>query len=282
MNKKLSTVLLLVVFLAGLSLLLYPTISNYYNSVHQTNAIMDYAQNVDRMTEELTEQLLDEAREYNAAMARERRYAIPLGYEETYYSMLDATGSGVMAYIQIPSIEVTLPIMHGTSETVLSKAIGHLEFSSLPVGGESTHSVLSGHRGLPSSELFTNLDSVEIGDVFYIHVLGQTLEYCVDQILVVLPNEYEELGIVDGQDYVTLMTCTPYGVNSHRLLVRGVRLEADSSNNNQQIVIKNEIKNVNLMVVLPLMLVAISVVVFVFIAVTGKKKNRKDKDNEKK
>ena len=283
MKNKLTTVLLVLVFLAGLSLLLYPTVSNYYNSVHQTQAILDYAQNVDALEQEAYEALWAEAEEYNQAMARERRYAIPLGYEDRYTSMLDASGRGVMAYVEIPSIEVTLPIMHGTSDSVLEKAVGHLEWSSLPIGGESTHCVISGHRGLPSSELFTNIDHLEIGDIFYIHVLGQTLEYWVDNIAVVLPNEYELLGITQGQDYVTLLTCTPYGINSHRLLVRGSRVFRDETTQSPDLILKNEVESIDMMVLLPVLLVALSAVVFITVAITGsKKKRRKDKNHGQK
>lgn len=283
MKNKLTTVLLVLVFLAGLSLLLYPTVSNYYNSVHQTQAILDYAQNVDALEQDAYEALWAEAEEYNEAMARERRYAIPLGYEDRYTSMLDASGRGVMAYVEIPSIEVTLPIMHGTSDSVLEKAVGHLEWSSLPIGGESTHCVISGHRGLPSSELFTNIDHLEIGDIFYIHVLGQTLEYWVDNIAVVLPNEYELLGITQGQDYVTLLTCTPYGINSHRLLVRGSRVFRDETTQSPDLILKNEVESIDMMVLLPVLLVALSAVVFITVAITGsKKKRRKDKNHGQK
>ena len=270
MKNKLFTVALVVIFLAGLSLLLYPTVSKYYNSVHQTYAIQEYAKNVDQLEENAHEILLTEARAYNEALAAERRFAIPSGYEEKYRSMLNA-GTGVMAYVEIPSIEVTLPIMHTTEENVLQKAVGHLEWSSLPVGGENTHCVISGHRGLPSSELFTNLDLMEEGDIFHIHVLDQTLTYLVDSIAVVLPNDYTKLGIVDGQDYVTLLTCTPYGVNSHRLLVRGTRIES-AETQAPVMTVRNEIEQVDMMVLLPVMLVILSAGVFILMAFTGRKK----------
>ena len=279
MKNKLFTVALVVIFLAGLSLLLYPTVSNYYNSVHQTYAIQEYSKNVDQLEAQAYQILMEAATEYNTALAEERRYAIPTGYEDRYHEMLN-TGNGVMAYVEIPSIGVTLPIMHTTEESVLQKAVGHLEWSSLPIGGENTHCVVSGHRGLPSSELFTNLDLMEVGDIFYIHVLGQTLSYLVDNIVVVRPNDYTKLGIVDGQDYVTLLTCTPYGVNSHRLLVRGTRIESAESHT-PDMTIRNEIERVDMMVLLPILLVALSAGVFILMAFTGRKKRPKPPRKER-
>ena len=186
-----------------------------------------------------------------------------------------------MCYLEIPAIGVTLPIRHTTSDEVLNVAIGHLEWSSLPVGGESTHCVLSGHRGLPSAELFTNLDNLEYGDTFFIHVLGETLEYWVDQISVVLPNDYDALSVVEGEDYVTLMTCTPYGINSHRLLVRGTRIHRESALEHAELYLKNEIRSVNLMVVIPVVLVGLSLLVFMAMLLmpSRKKKSRKGRGN---
>lgn len=273
MKNKLFNIVLIVVFLAGLSLLLYPTVSNYYNSIHQSYAIREYAQQVDTLELSAYQSLLQDAQLYNEALAQERHYAIPTGYEDKYLSMLN-TGNGVMAYVEIPAIEVTLPIMHTTEDPVLEKAAGHLEWSSLPIGGENTHCVISGHRGLPSAELFTNLDLMEVGDVFHIHVLGQTLSYLVDNIAVVLPNDYSLLGITDGQDYVTLLTCTPYGVNSHRLLVRGARMES-AQDHAPALTIRNEIEQVDMMVLLPILLVILSAAVFVILALTGNKKRKK-------
>lgn len=282
MKGKMTNVLLVIIFIAGLSLLLYPTVSNYYNSIHQTRAIMDYSQEMEGLEEEVYQRLLAEAQEYNAVLAAGQRFEIPEGYEEKYYSLLDASGKGVIAYVEIPSIEVTLPVMHGTSDYVLDKAVGHLEWSSLPIGGESTHCVLSGHRGLPSSELFTNIDHLEIGDVFYIHVMGQTLEYWVDNIAVVLPSEYDLLSIIEGKDYVTLMTCTPYGINSHRLLVRGVRVDREQGISDPDLYIKNEVESIDLMVVIPIILVVLSIIVFVFAVLTGGKKKKHTKKEEDK
>jgi len=260
----------------GLSLLLYPTVSNYYNAVHQTRAILQYSNEVDQMQVEQNRQHLEAARDYNNRLAEGGQFSSYLKMEEEYTAQL-ATSTGVMCYVEIPSISVTLPVMHTTEETVLNKAIGHLEWSSLPVGGENTHCVLSGHRGLPSAELFTNLDSLEYGDTFYVHVLGETLEYWVDDISVVLPNDYDALSIVEGKDYVTLMTCTPYGINSHRLLVRGTRIHRDASAEHVELYLKNEVSSVDLLVVIPVALVSLSVLVFLVMVLTPSKKKKRKK-----
>ena len=280
MKSKLYNVLLAVIFLLGLSLLLYPTVSNYYNAVHQTRAIQQYSQEVDQMQAERNQQHLEAAREYNRILVEEGQFAAYRNMSDSYRSQLYSE-TGVMCYLEIPAIGVTLPIRHSTSDEVLNAAIGHLEWSSLPVGGESTHCVLSGHRGLPSAELFTNLDNLEYGDTFFIHVLGETLEYWVDQISVVLPNDYDALSVVEGEDYVTLMTCTPYGINSHRLLVRGTRIHRESALEHAELYLKNEIRSVDLMVVIPVVLVGLSLLVFLAMLLmpSRKKKSRKGRGN---
>lgn len=225
MKKHLSTIILIVILFAGLSLLLYPTVSDYWNSLHQSRAIASYVEDVANLDDETYEQVLADARAYNEALwSRPNRY-FPTDEEMTdYMSQLNISGSGVMGYIDIPSINCTLPIYHGVDEAVLQVAIGHIESSSLPVGGSGTHCVLSGHRGLPSAKLFTNLDQMKEGDIFMIRVLDEVLTYEVDQIRIVLPEEVNDLDLVEGKDYCTLVTCTPYGVNTHRLLVRGYRI----------------------------------------------------------
>ena len=277
MKNKLMNVLLVLIFAAGLSLLLYPTIADAYNSYLQSRIILSYSEQVDAMETAVYEAELAQAKAYNARLLdREHPYKLTEELEEEYWQMLDI--SQVMGYVEIPTIDVTLPIAHGTEKDTLEDYVGHLKWSSLPVGGASTHSVISGHRGLPSSELFTNIDRLEIGDVFYIHVLGQTLEYWVDQINVVLPTDYTNLGIVEGRDYVTLMTCTPYGINSHRLLVRGIRIDRNLMPEMDDIRIKNEIQSVDLMVLIPVILVILSCLVFVLMALPGgggKKKNKR-------
>ena len=209
MRKHLSTIVLLFILLIGLSLLLYPTVSDYWNALHQTKAITTYAENVAALDNASYDAIWDAARAYNRNLLNRS----------------NSFGQGIMGYIEIPEIDVSLPIYHGTEDTVLQVAVGHLEWTSLPVGGESTHCVLSGHRGLPSAKLFTNLDKLREGNIFLLRVLDEVLTYEVDQILIVEPQDTAALEIVEGQDYCTLVTCTPYGINTHRLLVRGHRID---------------------------------------------------------
>ena len=219
------TFILILVLLAGLSLLLYPSVSDYWNSFHQTQAIASYAENVATMDQARYDALWEEAKAYNASLlGRSNAYLLSEAQRAQYDELLDVSGLGVMGYIEIPSIGCSLPIYHGTEESVLQIAVGHLDWTSLPVGGASTHCVLSGHRGLPSAKLFTNLDKLVEGDVFMLRVLDEVLTYEVDQILIVEPQDVAALQIVEGKDYCTLVTCTPYGVNTHRLLVRGHRI----------------------------------------------------------
>lgn len=227
MRKHLSTIILISVFLVGLSVLLYPTVSNYLNQSNATHAIGNYDQVLNSMGAEENGSLLARAQEYNRGLAAHPPRLVngaPQG--EDYRALLDVTGNGMIGYLTIKRLGVMLPIYHGTSERVLSSAAGHLEGSSLPVGGASTHAVITGHRGLPAAKLFTDLDQLEIGDTFTVTVLNQTLTYEVDQIKIVLPEETDDLAILPGEDHVTLVTCTPYAVNTHRLLVRGVAVDA--------------------------------------------------------
>ena len=225
MKKHLSTILLVLILLVGLSLLLYPTFADWWNSFHQTQAIASYDEIMANMSDEDYSHLFEEAQAYNRKLAA---MDYPLMYHDEipgYYDMLNVTANGVMGYISIEKINVQLPIYHGTSESVLQVAVGHVEGSSLPTGGEGTHCVLSAHRGLPSARLFTDLDKMEVGDTFVLTVIDRTMTYQVDQILIVQPHEVNALYAVDGEDHCTLVTCTPYGVNSHRMLVRGTRIE---------------------------------------------------------
>ena len=220
------TFILILVLLAGLSLLLYPSVSDYWNSFHQTQAIASYAENVATLEQASYDALWEDATAYNASLlGRSNAYLLSEAQRAQYEELLDVSGLGVMGYIEIPSIGCSLPIYHGTEESVLQIAVGHLDWTSLPVGGASTHCVWSGHRGLPSAKLFTNLDKLVEGDVFMLRVLDEVLTYEVDQILIVEPQDVAALQIVEGKDYCTLVTCTPYGVNTHRLLVRGQRIE---------------------------------------------------------
>lgn len=233
MKKKSSTIVVVVILLAGLSLLLYPTVSNYWNSCHQTRAISNYVEKVNSLDKKEYERIWDEAREYNKYIATHDGAFIPDNAEKANYnSVLNVDGSGIMGYIEIETIDVHLPIYHGTEDTVLSEAAGHIEWSFLPVGGEGTHCVLSGHRGLPGAKLFTNLDKMQVKDTFVIRVLNETLTYEVEKILTVEPTDTAALRAEKGKDYCTLVTCTPYGINTHRLLVRGHRVaNADESRN---------------------------------------------------
>ncbi len=226
LRKYISTIILCITFIAGLSLLLYPTVSNYWNARHQTQAVVDYTERIEKMddSEKLNE--IGRAVDYNSLLVDNgRRFSPGKEEKELYSSILSTDDNGMMGYITIPELRLKLAIYHGVDESVLQVGIGHIEGSSLPVGGESTHCVLSGHRGLPSAKLFTDIDKLVIGDVFMLHVYDEVLTYEVDQILIVEPEDYSALAIEEGEDYCTLVTCTPYGINTHRLLIRGHRIE---------------------------------------------------------
>lgn len=219
------TWMLVLVLLAGLSLLLYPAVSNYWNSFHQTRAIAAYAAQVTQLDPAAYDRMWQEANAYNQTLLkRGNTYLLSEEQKAQYRLLLDISGEGIMGYLEIPKIDCALPIYHGSEESVLQTAVGHLEWSSLPVGGESTHCILSGHRGLPSARLFTDLDQLQQGDTFTLRVLNEVLTYQVDQILIVEPQQVSSLRIEEGEDYCTLVTCTPYGINTHRLLVRGHRM----------------------------------------------------------
>lgn len=228
MNKVVGKIIRTCGYLIGFSVLLYPTVSKYVNTLHGTSVVSDYQQQVSHTTEDMENQMLEDARAYNKRLIGASAgdpFAGGIKKEnEEYETLLNPRGDGMMGYIEIPKIKALLPIYHGTTEEVLQSGVGHLESTSLPVGGESTHAVLSGHRGLTTARLFTDLDQMEEGDVFYIKVLHETLAYQVDQILTVLPSETEALAVTKGADQVTLVTCTPYMINTHRLLVRGERI----------------------------------------------------------
>ena len=223
-KKHISTIIIALIFLAGLGFLLYPTVSNLWNRAHQSRAIATYTKQVEKLDDSQNKEMLKAARKYNKSLLKKSdHWKLSKKDKKKYESLLDVSGTGIMGYIEVPKIDCSLPIYHGTDEGALQIAIGHLEGSSLPVGGKSTHCVLSGHRGLPSARLFTDLDQMEEGDVFVLNVLSRKLAYEVDQIKVVLPDEMSDLEIVQGKDLCTLVTCTPYGINTHRLLVRGHR-----------------------------------------------------------
>lgn len=281
MKKKSSnfiTVLLVLILLVGLSLLLYPSVSDYWNSFHQSKAITEYAERVANLDEDQYAEIWDAAADYNASLQDlTNSYHLSDAQEETYKQLLNVSGDGVMGYIEIPSIQCSLPIYHGTAESVLQTAVGHLEWTSLPVGGESTHCVLSGHRGLPSAKLFTNLDKLEVGDVFLLRVLDEVLTYEVDQILIVEPQETAELQIVEGQDYCTLMTCTPYGINTHRLLVRGHRI--DNIPEAKVVHVTADAVQIEPMIVAPIVAIPMLLVLFVALMIPKHKKRKEEEDS---
>lgn len=275
MKNRLSTILLFVMLFVGLSLLLYPTVSNYWNSFHQSRAIASYVEEVASLDNNEYEQILAKAREYNQRLlAKGYRWKLNADEKKEYNSVLAIKGSGIMGYIEIPEINVSLPIYHGTSEGVLQIAVGHLEGSSLPVDGESTHVVVSGHRGLPSARLFTDLDKLDKGDRFVIRVLNELYTYEVDRILIVEPGDMSGLEIEQGMEYCTLITCTPYGVNSHRLLVRGHRVANDELS--EEIRVTADAVQIEPIIVAPVMAIPMLLVLFVVMMIgTGKKKKNK-------
>ena len=225
LRKNLVTIILFGMIVVGLGLIAYPSVADWWNSFHQTRAVAAYASKIADMSHEEYDKILNEAAEYNKQIAETGvRWQMSDEEIQEYNSILDITGTGIMAYIDIPKIHVQLPIYHGTDDTILQIAVGHITGSSLPVGGETSHCIVSGHRGLPSAKLFSDLDELVVGDLWTVNVLDQTLTYEVDQIRVVLPTDLNYLEMEDGKDYCTLVTCTPYGVNTHRLLVRGHRV----------------------------------------------------------
>ena len=276
MKKKkgnFTTVLLYLILLVGLSLLVYPSFSNYWNSSRQSQVISNYAEELSHIDEDRYNHLLEAAQDYNATLPeRSNPYLLTDEQEEQYWELLDISGVGTMGYIEIPSIRVTLPIYHGTSDAVLQIAVGHLEWSSLPVGGESTHCLLSGHRGLPSSKLFTDLDEVTVGDVFILRVLDEVLTYEVDRIDIVEPHETQTLLIEEGQDLCTLITCTPYAINTHRLLVRGHRVE--NAAEAKVIRITSEAIQIEPLLVAPLVAMPVLLGLLVWLLIPKKKNNR--------
>lgn len=239
-SHRVSNTILVLILLAGIAIAAYPAFSDYWNSMHQTRAIQSYAERVAELDNEAYTAVWEAALDYNRRLAENPNpWAMEDEDIEDYERQLNVDGTGNMGFISIPKIDVNLPLYHGTSDAVLQTSIGHIDGTSLPAGSVhpdpddfskveyASHSVLSGHRGLPSAKLFSDLDAMEVGDVFYLTILDQTLTYQVDKISVILPEDSSELSLFPGKDYCTLMTCTPYGINTHRLLVRGVRVEND-------------------------------------------------------
>ena len=280
MRRRKIMLILTLGFLVGISILLYPSFSDYWNSKTQSHAITNYESVLEYMEPEDYSAIFQQAHDYNKQLCESE--ISPILYPERftgYWDTLNVSDYGMIGYLKIDRIGVELPIYHGTSAEVLSYGVGHLEGSSLPVGGESTHSVMSAHRGLPSAKLFTDLDRVEIGDTFQIIVLDQILTYQVDQIKIVLPNESEDLQIVEGKDYCTLFTCTPYGINTHRLLVRGVRIETIFEK--PAIYVSNEAFRIEPLLVTPCVAAPMLFVFFIHLMVKYREPPKNTKKKEK-
>lgn len=281
-KNKITSIAMVLLFFAGLAIMLYPTISNIINRRAQSTAIVNYATTLEEVDYELTNMLWGQADDYNRRLFNTNgaffEPKLVSGYEDT----LKVGDSNVMGFVTIPKISVELPIYHGTDDSVLVSGAGHLEGSSLPVGGESTHSVIMAHRGLPSSRLFTDLDKIEEGDIFYITVLNQTLTYVVDQILIVEPTQTDALQIEADKDYCTLLTCTPYGINTHRLLVRGVRVISEEEAEKVVLAVRSNAVLIDPLLVAPFIAVPLLVMAFagVFFMDTRKQKRRRIKDKK--
>ena len=276
MKKKTGspiTLLLILILLAGVSLLLYPTVSDYWNSFHQSRAIASYVEQVANIDDAQYEELWDAAWDYNQSLLhRPNDFLLSDEQQEIYKSLLDFGSNGIMGYIEIPMIDVMLPIYHGTKESVLQIAVGHLDWTSLPVGGAGSHCVISGHRGLPSARLFTDLDKLKVGDVFMLHVLNEILTYEIDQILIVEPQDTDPLLIEPGKDLCTMITCTPYGINSHRMLVRGHRIE--SQKEPKDIRITADAVRIEPLMVAPFVAVPILLVLLIILLLPKQKKGK--------
>lgn len=275
MKKHFSTILLIFIFLIGLSLLLYPSFADWWNSFHQTQAIATYSEQVAELDDEKYDEIWSAAWAYNRAlMDRSNSFVLTDEQMEAYNQLLDVGGTGIMGYVEIPSINVTLPVYHGTDEAVLQIAVGHLEWTSLPVGGESSHCVISGHRGLPSARLFTDLDQLKEGDIFFFRVLDEVLTYEVDQIRIVEPQETDDLLIVEGEDLCTLVTCTPYGINSHRMLVRGHRI--DNIEEAKTVRVTADAIQIEPIIVAPFVAAPMLLILLVVLLIPKPKKNRRN------
>ena len=280
MKKNRSTIILILIFLVGLSVMLYPTVSDYINQKNQSRAVASYSEEVENLSDVDYQAYFDAADDYNRRLAETPDAFYRPEEVSGYTDTLDVSGTGIMGYITISKIGVELPVYHGTSDGVLQVAAGHLEGSSLPVGGAGTHAVISAHRGLPSAKLFTNLDELEVGDTFTITVLDRVLTYEVDQISIVLPTETDLLQPVEGKDYVTLMTCTPYGINTHRLLVRGKRIE--NAENQKHIRVTADALRIEPIIVAPALaapMLLVLLVVMLAVPHLRKRKNQREENH---
>ncbi len=273
--KQLPNLIFAGIFIVGLGIFLYPSVSNYINSKHQSSAVSDYTEAISNLTEEDYEQYWNKAVEYNEKLlSRGLNFTLSDEELEEYHSILDPTGTGVMGHIEIEKIGVDLPIYHDVTESVLQVGIGHIPGSSLPTGTIGTHTLLSGHRGLPSSKLFSELDQMIEGDTFLLHIMDQTFAYQVDNISIVLPEETQSLTIYPEKDYVTLVTCTPYGVNTHRLLVRGRRVDY---NEETRLIVPADAAKINNLVVAPFIAGPIILVLFIWFVISTSDRFRKKK-----
>ena len=280
MRRRLGNILLTLAFVVGIALLAYPSFSDWWNTFHQTRAIAGYTAKVANMDREEFDRMWAEAEAFNEYLSKKtNRFNLTQEELATYNSILDVTGTGIMGYIDIPSIKISLPIYHGTDESILQIAIGHIAGTSFPIGGEGTHAAVSGHRGLPSARLFTDIDKLQAGDKFLLQMLDRTLTYEVDQIRIVLPQELQDLEIDPYQDYVTLITCTPYGVNTHRLLVRGHRVDNDNTDATR---ITADAMRFEPVIVAPLVAAPILLVLLIILLVSTSKWNRQRKRHRSK
>lgn len=272
MFRKISTIIMLSLFIIGLSVLLYPAISSYWNSKTQSHAVENYENMLENLGDINYDELFAAAEKYNEALAGFEAQLVDYPVlEKEYWSALNLGGDGMMGYISIDNIGVTIPIYHSTSENVLAKAVGHVEGTSLPVGGNSTHAVISAHRGLPNAKLFTDLDKLQLGDTFKITVYDRVLMYQVDSVLVVTPENASNIVITEGEDYCTLLTCTPYGINSHRLLVRGKRVDALTTKTTY---VGAEAFRIDALVVTPIVALPILIALIIYVILQPVKKEK--------
>ena len=277
-TDRLFTIILVGIMMAGIGLLAYPSLADYWNSFHQSRAVMTYAEHVADMQTDEYERFLNSAREYNSALAETGiKWGLTDEEKAAYNEELNIDGSGIMGYIKIQKIQITLPLYHGTDEGILQTSLGHLEGSSLPVGGEGTHCLLSGHRGLPSARLFTDLDQLREGDTFTMTVLNETLTYEVDHIWIVEPEDLSHLQIEEGKDLCTLITCTPYGINTHRLLVRGHRIE----NADGGAMVTADAIQIRPIFIAPFLAIPILIILLIWVLVTTSVNRRWNRDRKR-
>lgn len=273
MRKHISTIIMAIIFLTGLSLLLYPTVSNFWNSKHQTQVVAEYSDRIEKMGTREKKQALEQAEKYNQTLVSDAKRFTPSEKQEALYkSLLNADGTGMMGYITIPEIKCKLAIYHTVDDSVLQIGIGHLEGSSLPVGGTGTHCVLSGHRGLTSAKLFTDLDKLQKGDIFLLHIYDQVFTYEIDQIRIVEPGDYGPLEIEEDKDLCTLLTCTPYGINTQRLLVRGKRIANRAGDDSR---ITSDAVKVNTVVVAIIISIPLLIISFIVVDMASRPSRKK-------